>query len=121
MKSFIAKRVKSIFLNLRYLRFKLLKYKENNKNFCNTFDQNFKNTPLYIMSSIIRMVLFCIIRWCPYFKNVNNKMALNPFCDETLHMYLIIGFILVYFVLYSENYDSYQNVMEIISAKSFEG
>ena len=31
MKSFIAKRVISILVNLRYLRFKLLKYKENNK------------------------------------------------------------------------------------------
>ena len=30
MKSFIAKRVISILVNLRYLRFKLLKYKENN-------------------------------------------------------------------------------------------
>ena len=34
MKSFIAKRVNSILDNLRYLRFKLLKYKENNKNIC---------------------------------------------------------------------------------------
>ena len=31
IKSFIAKRVISIFVNFRYLRFKLLKYKENNK------------------------------------------------------------------------------------------
>ena len=30
IKSFIAKRVNSILINLRYLRFKLLKYKENN-------------------------------------------------------------------------------------------
>ena len=57
MKSFIAKRVISILVNLRYLRFKLLKYKENNKKICNTFDHNFKNIPLYIM----RKVLFCII------------------------------------------------------------
>ena len=33
MKSFIAKRLNSILVNLRYLRFKLLKYKENNKKF----------------------------------------------------------------------------------------
>ena len=46
MKSFIAKRVNSIWINLRYLRFQLLKYKENNKKICNTFDHNFKNTPL---------------------------------------------------------------------------
>ena len=45
MKSFIAKRLNSILVNLRYLRFKLLKYKENNKKICNTFDHNFKNIP----------------------------------------------------------------------------
>ena len=33
MKSFIAKRVNSILVNLRYLRYKLLKCKENNKKF----------------------------------------------------------------------------------------
>ena len=58
MKSFIAKRVNSILINLRYLRFKLRKYKENNKNICDTIDHNFKNIPLYIM----RKVLFCIIQ-----------------------------------------------------------
>ena len=47
MKSFIAKRVNSILVNLRYLKFKLLTYKENNKKTCNTFDHNFKNIPLY--------------------------------------------------------------------------
>ena len=52
MKSFIAKRVISILVNLRYLRFKLLKYKENNKKICNTFDHNFKNITLYIMSNV---------------------------------------------------------------------
>ena len=73
MKSFIAKRINSILVNLRYLRFKLLKYKENNKTICNTFDHNFKNIPLYYNEKgIIRKVLFCIIRWCPYLKNVKN-------------------------------------------------
>ena len=52
MKSFIAKRINSILVNLRYLRFKLLKYKENNKKICNTFDHNFKNIPLYIMRKV---------------------------------------------------------------------
>ena len=52
MKSFIAKRVISILVNLRYLRYKLLKYKENNKKMYNTFDHNFKNIPLYIMGKI---------------------------------------------------------------------
>ena len=52
MNSFIAKRLNSILVNLRYLRFKLLKYKENNKKICNTFDHNFKNIPLYIMRKV---------------------------------------------------------------------
>ena len=46
MKSFIAKRVISILVNFRYLRFKLLKYKENNKKICDTFDHNFRYIPL---------------------------------------------------------------------------
>ena len=49
MKSFIAKRVNSILVNSRYLRFNLLKYKENYKNVCNTFNHNFKNIPFYII------------------------------------------------------------------------
>ena len=73
LKSFIAKRVNSISVNLRYLRFKLLKYKENNKKIFNTFDHNFKNIPfIYNEKGIIRKVLFFIIRWCPYLKNVKN-------------------------------------------------
>ena len=75
MKSFIAKRVNSILVNLRYLRFKLLKYKENYKKICNTFDHNFKISFIYNekgIISMIRKVLFCIIQWCPYFKNVKN-------------------------------------------------
>ena len=87
MKSFIAKRVISILVNLRYLRFKLLKYKENNKKICNNFDHNFKKYSfIYNEQCIITKVLFCIIRWCPYFKNVKN-MALNAFCDKTLHIF----------------------------------
>ena len=70
MKRFIAKRVNSILVNLRYLRFKLLKYKDNNKKICTTFDHNFKNIKIY--TCIMRKVLFCIIQWCPYFKNVKN-------------------------------------------------
>ena len=38
-------------VNLRYLRFKLLKYKENKK-ICNTFDHKFKNIPLYVMRKV---------------------------------------------------------------------
>ena len=51
MKSLITKQVISILVNLRYLRFKLPKYKENNnlKNL-DTFGHNFKNAPLYIIA-----------------------------------------------------------------------
>ena len=52
LKSFIAKRVNTILVNLRDLRFKLLKYKENNKKNFNTFDHNFKSIPLYIMRKV---------------------------------------------------------------------
>ena len=76
MTSFIAKRVNSILVNLR---FKLLKYKENNKKICNTFDHNFKNIPLYIMRKVsLERYYICIIRWYPYFKNV-KKWCLTRF------------------------------------------
>ena len=72
-------------VNLRYLRFKLLKYKGNNKKICNTFDHNFKNIP-YICNEkgIIRKLSFCIIRYCPYFKNC-QKWRLTRFAIKTLH------------------------------------
>ena len=87
MKSFMTKRVNSILVNLRYLRFKLLKYKENNQKICNTFDHKFKNIPF-----IMRKVLFCIIQWCPYFLQ-NSKMALNPFGNRTLHIHMRFHFL----------------------------
>ena len=52
MKSLFAKTDKSLFVKLRYLRLKIKKNKEINKNFCVTFDHNFKNIPLYVMSNI---------------------------------------------------------------------
>ena len=42
----------SIFINLRYLRLKLLKNKENNKKICHIFHHNFKNIPCYVMSEV---------------------------------------------------------------------
>ena len=85
MNSFIAKRVNSILVNLRYLRFKLLKYKENNKKICNTFDHNFKNIPLYIMRKVsLEMYYFVLYNGALTLKM--SKMALNPSCDKTLHM-----------------------------------
>ena len=86
MKSFIAKRVISILVNLRYLRFKLLKYKENNKKICNTFDHNFKHIPLYIMSNVsLERYYFVLYDGALTLKM--SKMALNAFCDKTLHMF----------------------------------
>ena len=81
MKSFIAN---SSLVNLRYLRFKLLKYKENNKKICNTFDHNFKNIPLYIMRKVSLERYYVVLYGVLTLKM--SKMALNPFCDKTLHM-----------------------------------
>ena len=90
MKSFIAKRVISILVNLRYLRFKLLKYKENNKNFLNTFDHNFKNIPLYIMSNVsLERYYFVLYDGALTLKM--SKMALNAFCDKTLQINLVFS------------------------------
>ena len=46
MDGLFAKTAKSIFVILRYLGLELLKYSENSKNLCDTFDHNFKNFPL---------------------------------------------------------------------------
>ena len=45
--SFITKQAISILVNLRYL-----KYKENNKKICDTFDHNFGYIHLCIMSQV---------------------------------------------------------------------
>ena len=95
MKSFIAKRVISILVNLGYLRFlKLLKYKENNKKICNTFDHKFKNIPLYIYIYIMKKVLLerhYIVLYDGALTLKLSKMALNPFCSKTLQMPLTAG------------------------------
>ena len=85
MKSFIAERLNSILVNLRYLRFKLLKYKENNKKNCNTFDHNFKNIPLYIMRKVSLERYYFVLYDCALTSKI-SKMALKSFCDKTLHI-----------------------------------
>ena len=85
MKSFIAKRVNSILINLRYLRFKLLKYKENNKKICNTFDHNFKNIPLYIMRKVSSERYYFVL-YDGALTLKMSKMVLNSFCDKSLHI-----------------------------------
>ena len=52
MKSLNSKTDISIFINLRYLRLKLLKHKENNKKVCHISHHNFKNIPCYVMSEV---------------------------------------------------------------------
>ena len=56
-----------------YLRFKLLKYKEDNKKICNTFDHNFKNIPLYMSNVSLERYYFVLYdgaltlkmsKWC---------------------------------------------------------
>ena len=55
MKSFIAKRINSILVSLRYLT-----CKENNKKMCNTFDHNFKNIPIYKMRKVLLERYYCV-------------------------------------------------------------
>ena len=52
MKSLNAKTDISIFINLRYLRLKLLKNKENNKKICDIFHHIFKNISCYLTSEV---------------------------------------------------------------------
>ena len=52
MKSFIAKWVISILVNFRYLRFKLLKYKDNNQKICDTFYHNFRYTCTFMYNEL---------------------------------------------------------------------
>ena len=87
MKSFIAKRLNSILVNLRYLRFKLLKYKENNKKICNTFDHNFKDIPLYIMRKVSLERYYFVLYDCALTSKM-SKMVFKSFCDKTLQMSL---------------------------------
>ena len=104
LKSFIAKRVISILVNLRYLRFKLLKYKENNKKICNTFDHNFKNIPLYNIMSNVSLERYYFVLYDGAFTLKMSKMALNAFCDKTLQLLMLLTCIHILaktFVVYS--------------------
>ena len=84
---FHRNRLNSILVNLRYLRFKLLKYKENNKKICNTFDHSFKNIPLYIMRKVSLERYYFVLYDCALTSKI-SKIALNKsFCDKTLHLF----------------------------------
>ena len=70
LKSLNSKTDISIFINLRYLRLKLLKNNENNKKICHTFHHNFKNIPCYVMSEVsLKRIYFVLFDDGPYFKN----------------------------------------------------
>ena len=95
--SFIAKRVISILVNLRYLRFKLLKYEENKK-ICNTFDHNFKHIPLYVMRNVsLERYYFVLYDGALTLKM--SKMALNAFCDKTLQIYLTFMYTIYIYII----------------------
>ena len=108
MKSFIAKRLNSILVNLRYLRFKLLKYKENNNKICNTFVHKLKNIPLYIMRKVSLERYYFVLYDCALTSKI-SKMALKSFCDKTLHMYCHFqGFIIInLFIIQRNSYGIY--------------
>ena len=74
-------------VNLRYLRFKLLKNKENNKKICNTFNHNCQNISLYIMSNVSLERYYFVLSDGALTTEM-SKMALYTFCDETLHILL---------------------------------
>ena len=63
--------------------------KKINKKICsNTFDHNFKSIALYIMRKVsLERYYFLLYDGAPALKM--SKMALNPFCDKTLHVYII--------------------------------
>ena len=92
LKSFVAERLSSILVNFRCLRVGLLKYREKktmgkftSTTFC-TFDHDFRNVPL----CMVRKVSFegyCFVLYdCALISEI-LKMALESFCDETLHLF----------------------------------
>ena len=73
-------------VNLRYfIRFNLLKYKENNKKIYNTFDH--KNIPSNIMKNVSLEGYYFVVYDGALTLKI-SKMALSPFCDKPLQ-YLI--------------------------------
>ena len=86
LKSFIAGRLSSILVNLRYLILGLLKCRENSEEVCDAFGRDFKNVPLYIMRkvSLERCFVLCD---CALTSKI-SKMAFGSFCDGALHLYL---------------------------------
>ena len=59
--------------------------KKNNKKICNTFDNNFKNIPLYIMRKVSLERYYFVLYDCALTSKM-AKMVLKSFCDKTLHL-----------------------------------
>ena len=77
----------SIFINLRYLRLKLLKNKENNKKICHIFHHYFKNIPYYVMSEVLKRFYFALFDDGLTLKTL--KLAFIGFWIQTLHLYVL--------------------------------
>ena len=58
---------------------------------CNTFDHNFRNIPLYIMSNV-SLERYYFVLYDGVLTLKMSKMALNAFCDKTLHMQTLAVF-----------------------------
>ena len=83
IKSLYANTDISIFSNLRYLRLKLLKNKENNKKICDIFHHNFKNIPCYVTSEVsLKRFYFALFDDGLTLKTL--KLAYIGFCIQTL-------------------------------------
>ena len=99
MKSLNSKTDISIFINLRYLRLKLLKNKENNKKICHIFHHNFKSIRCYVMSEVsLKRFYFALFDDGLTLKTL--KLAFINFLIQTLHIYLQLFFLFYSFLLY---------------------
>ena len=75
-------------INLRYLRLKLLKNKENKK-ICDICYHNFKNIPCYVTSKVsLKKKYFALFDDGLSLKTL--KLAYISFCIQTLHMIVIM-------------------------------
>ena len=86
MKSLNSKTDISIFINLSYLRLKMLNNRENNEKICHIFHHNFKNIPCYVMSEVsLKRFYFALFDDGLTLKTL--KMAFIGFWIQTLHMF----------------------------------
>ena len=71
--------------DLRYLRLKMQKNKENNKKICHTFHHNFINIPCYVMSEVsLKRFYFALFDDGLTLKTL--KMAFIGLLIQTLHL-----------------------------------